>query len=76
MLGRVSSNPNVLDQLSEATISKATIPRQLWFMDKGRPLKHPILNDRFTEGNQVGVYPRSAHVLVIQFQIIFIFAHV
>ena len=29
MLGRLSNNPNVLDHLSEATISEATISRQL-----------------------------------------------
>ena len=29
MLRRLSSNPNVLDQSFEATISEATVPRQL-----------------------------------------------
>ena len=28
MLGRLSNNPNVLDQLSEATISEATFPNR------------------------------------------------
>ena len=42
-LGRLSGNPNVLDHFSEATYDLGT---------KGRPLKHPILNDH-VRGNQV-----------------------
>ena len=71
MLGRLSNNPNVLRSIFKATFPNGTF--DLWI--KGRPLKHPILNDRFNEGYQVGVYPKSAHVRMIQFQIIFIFAH-
>ena len=57
MLGRLNSNPNVLDQLFEATIprqpfrgnhSEATF--DLW--KKGRPLKHPILNDRLSKATK------------------------
>ena len=33
-----------------------------------------MLNDRLPKATEVGVYPRSAHVRVIQFQVI-IFAH-
>ena len=70
MLGRLCSNPNVLDQSSEATIFEVT----LIFETKGRPLKYLIPNDRLPKATEAGVYPRSAHVRVIQFQII-IFAH-
>ena len=72
MLGRLSGNPNVLNHLFEAMIFEETILRQLMiFWTRGRPLKRPILNDRL-QRQPSGVYPRSAHVRVIQFQIIYL----
>ena len=46
MLGRFSNNPKVLDQLSEATIPRQPFRGNFDIWTKGRPLKHPILNDR------------------------------
>ena len=51
----------ILRHLSEAT---------LIFETKERPLKYPIPNDRLPKATEVGVHPRSAHVRVIQFQVI------
>ena len=62
MLGRLSSNPNVLVHLSEATISEATFLRQLDLWTKGWPLKHPILNDCACASDSISVY-LSFHIL-------------
>ena len=47
-LGRFSGNPNVLDHFYRGKHFKATYD----LGTKGRPLKHPILNDH-ARGNQV-----------------------
>ena len=58
MVGCLSGNPNVLDPFIRGNRFEAT-----GSLDKGRPLKQPILNDRLRR-QPSGVYPRSAHVRV------------
>ena len=74
MLGRLSNNPNVLRSYSRQQFRGNLSEATLIFETKGRPLKYPIPNDRLPKATEVGVYPRSAHVRVLQFQVI-IFAH-
>ena len=56
MLGRLSNNPDVLDQLIRGNnirgnLSEAT----LIFETKERPLKYPILNDHLSKATEVRV---------------------
>ena len=52
MLGHFSSNPKVLDQLSEATIPRQPFRGNFDLWTKGRSLKHPILNDRLPKATK------------------------
>ena len=59
MLGRLSGNPNVLDQFIRGNRFVETY--DLW--TRGRPLKLTILNDHVRRQTSE-VYPKSAYVLV------------
>ena len=78
MLGRLSNNPNVLRSIIRGNNIRGNHIRgnrsetTLIFETKGQPLKHPILNERLPKATEVGAYPRSAHVRVIQFQFIYL----
>ena len=74
MLGRLSNNPNVLRSYSRQQFRGNLSEATLIFETKERQLKYPILNDCLSKATEVRVYPRSAHVRVILFQII-IFSH-
>ena len=72
MLGRLSNNPNVLRSISRQQFRGNLSEATLIFEPKEQPLKYPILNDRLPKATEVGVYPRSAHVRVIQFQVYYL----
>ena len=71
MLEHLSNNPNVLRSYSRqhfrGDVSEATFLNGTFDLcyTRGKPLRHPMLNDRLPKATEVRVYPKSAHVRVI-----------